>query len=375
VSAKDKSPIAGATVVAFTDFAAKVGAQGQTNAKGLVSLSLGAGQKKIERLYIYARQGFWNGLLESITIKNGSQFKLRPIDLSYADELRYLYPSVSLSEGKNVTVGVVDTGIADHPDLVLSGGENTVVGENANDFGDNGEGHGTHVAGIIAARGTPPSGVRGVAPAVSLRSYRVFGKGQKGASSYAIAKAIDRAVTAQCDLINMSLGGGPVDEATKAAIADARSMGTVVIVAAGNDSRQPVSFPAADPLSIAISALGRKGTFPADVVEEGDVMGPFGTDPNYFIAAFSNIGPEISLTGPGVGIISTYPGNTYAVMDGTSMACPAVTGAAAKLLAGNVNLLTMPRDASRSDAIAKFLLQSAKLSGLGVNYEGRGLLV
>ena len=89
-----------------------------------------------------------------------------------------------------------------------------------------------------------------MAPAVQLFSFRVFGKGQPGASNYAIAKGIDAAVQNKCDLINMSLGGGSADDATKAAIADARNSGSVVIVAAGNDNRQPVSFPGSDPVSV-----------------------------------------------------------------------------------------------------------------------------
>ena len=123
-----------------------------------------------------------------------------------------------------------------------------------------------------------------------------------------------------------------------------------------------------------MSALGRKGTYPPDVVEEGDEMAPFAaSDPKDFIAAFSNVGPEIALTGPGVGIISTYPGG-YAVMDGTSMACRAITGEAARLLAGQKQILAMPRDSARSDAMAQFVLQAAKTLGLGVTFEGRGLL-
>lgn len=256
----------------------------------------------------------------------------------------------------------------------MSGGENTVTGENAGDFTDNGEGHGTHVAGIIAARGGPPDGIRGVAPGVTLRSYRVFGKGAEGASNFAIAKAIDHAVADGCDLINMSLGGGPKDEATHSAIADARAKGSLVIVAAGNDGRQPVSFPASDSLTLAVSALGRQGTFPDDTTETGDVSPPPGKDKKNFIAEFSNVGPEILLTGPGVGIISTFPGNTFAVLDGTSMACPAVTGAAARLLSTQPDLLAQTRDASRSDAMAQAVLNAAKTLGFPATLEGRGLI-
>jgi len=299
LSGSGDGPVTGATVVAFTDFASRAGAAGTTDANGRVSLALGASSKKIDRLYIYAQRGFWGLLKRSFTLTNGMTFTLRAIDLSYVDELRYIYPNIPATAGGGVSVGVIDTGIADHPDLTIAGGQNTVVGEAPSDYGDNGEGHGTHVAGIIAAHGTPPKGVRGVAP---------------------------------------------------------------------------VSFPASDPLSIAVSALGRKGTYPADAVEGGDVMAPFATsDPDYYITSFSNVGPEIALTGPGDGIISTFPGG-YAVLDGTSMATPAATGAAARLLGMRNEVMQMPRDAARSDAIAQLLLQSAKPLGLGITFEGRGLL-
>jgi subtilisin family serine protease len=208
---------------------------------------------------------------------------------------------------------------------------------------------------------------------VKLRSYRVFGKGAEGASNYAIAKAIDRAVADGCDLINMSLGGGGVDEATRAAIEDARARGTAVLAAAGNDGRQAVSFPASDSMALAVSAMGRMGTFPSSATEAGEVALPKGADPKNFIAAFSNVGPEIDLTGPGLGIVSTVP-EGYGVMSGTSMACPAAAGAAARLLAARAEILGMPRGQARSDAVVALVLQAAKSVGFGASFEGSGLL-
>jgi subtilisin len=372
VSKKDGTAIAGADVVAFTDFLNRVGANGTTNKKGEVSLSLGASTKKIERLYIYAERSFWSGLKRNITISSGREFSLIPIDLLFTDCLRFFYGISPDNAGRGLKVGVIDTGIASEPDLTIDGGFNAVGGENPNDYGDNGDGHGTHVAGIIAAHGKPPKGIRGLAPAVTLRSYRVFGKGADGASNFDILKALDRAVEDGCDIVNMSLGGDP-DDATHDAITHARANGTLVVAAAGNDDRSPVSSPASDPLAIAVSALGRKGTVPPGSTETGDVLSPFGADKKNYIASFSNIGPEIDLTGPGDGIISTFPGG-YAVLDGTSMACPAVTGAAARILATHPDILRMGRDQARSDEMAKAVFQRAKALGFGPKFEGHGLV-
>jgi subtilisin len=375
VSKKEAAPISGASVVAFIDFEKGIGDQGTTNSKGEVRLSLGASSKKLQRLYVYPEKGFWGCLKKKITVTSGTMIGLDPLDLSYTDSLRYLYGNSPDGSGRGMKVAVIDTGIDTiHLDLHVDGGMNAVLGEDPNDFGPNGSSHGTHVAGIIAGRGKPPSGLRGLAPAVMLRSYRVFGKNADGASNYDIIKAIDQAAADGCDLINMSLGGGPSDDAMSAAIEEARAKGCLVIVAAGNEYRSPVSFPAFDPLAIAVSAMGRRGTFPKDSTEAGDIAPPYGKDRNNFIAAFSNIGLELDLTGPGVGVLSTVRGG-YAAMSGTSMACPAVTGFAAKMLSmpGHRNILSMPRGQARSDAMAQALLQAAKSLGFGPRYEGKGL--
>lgn len=370
-SAGDGKPVKGATVVAFTDFENRLGAQGTTSAQGTVKLTLGAATK-IERLYVYPKSAFWGALRKNVAIQGEVNVTLTPVTLDYTDALRHYYGNSPDGAGSGVTVGVVDTGAGPHQDLAVAGGFNAVTGEEPGDFGDNGDGHGTHVAGIIAARGTPPTGLRGLAPGATLRSYRVFGKGADGASNFAIAKAIDRAVADGCDIINLSLGGGPSDPATQSAIHDARQHGSLVVAATGNDDRSPVSFPAADPLCVAVTALGRKGTFPTGSADEGAVAGPFGTDSDEFIADFSNVGPEADLTGTGVGILSTVPGG-YAPLSGTSMASPAVAGVAARLLAQLPDILAMSRDQDRSDAIAKALLQAAKDRGFSAELQGNGL--
>ena len=371
VSKTGAAPVANAFVVAFVDYKARTGAQGVTDADGTVSLALGAASRKLQRLYIYPLDAHWSLLKKNVTIKTGTKVTVTPLDLGYTDGLRYFYGNAADTVGAGVTVGVIDTGVSKHPDLVIAGGANTVPGENRNDFSDNGRSHGTHVAGIIAARGKPPAGLRGVAPGVTLRAYRVFAKDQGSASSFAIAKAIDVAVAEKCDLINMSLGTGTQDPVLKAAIDDARAAGSVCIVASGNNDRAPVSFPAREAMALAVSAVGRKGTFPASAASVDEVAAPYGTDKANFVAMFSNVGPEIDLIGPGVGIMSTVPGS-YAEISGTSMACPAVTGAAARVIAGTP-VIKAKRNARRSEAIVKAVLASATSLGFGPDFEGHGL--
>jgi subtilisin len=372
-SAADGAPVAAAQVIAFTDLDRGIGAEGTTGKRGEVSLKLSASASSLERLYAYPARDLWGAVRAGVALADKIPLALAPIDLAARDAVRHFYRDGELDTGAGITVGVVDTGIdTAHPDLAVAGGRNTVVGEKAADFGDNGEHHGTHVAGIIAARGAAPTGVRGVAPGVSLRSYRVFGKGQPSASNYAIIKAIDAAVDDGCDLVNMSLGGGSPDEATRAAIEDARMRGTLVVVAAGNDGRAAVSFPASDALALAVSAMGRSGTFPADAPEAEYVAAPRGSDRKNFLASFTNVGPEIDLVGAGVAVVSTVPGG-HVSMSGTSMACPAVTGAAARILAGRPDVLSLERDRGRSDAMARVLLAAARTLGFGAANEGHGM--
>ena len=153
-----------------------------------------------------------------------------------------------------------------------------------------------------------------------------------GASNFDIAKAIDAATKDGCGVINMSLGGGPADDLTKAAIDRALAGGVVAVAAAGNDSRKPVSYPAAFPECVAVSAMGRRKSFPKESIGTSDIDKPSGgLKGGDFIADFSNFGSQIDATSAGVEIVSTLPGGQYGSMSGTSMATPAVTGFTAYL--------------------------------------------
>lgn len=375
------APVRGATVVAFTDFRNQAGDDGRSNAQGLVRLRLGARKPKVELLLVYPRDSHWGLSQRNIVLAPTNVLKLKPIDFAQRDFLGTMYPSPSPAAGSGVTVGVVDSGVAtDHPHLVVAGGAAFTVDEDdAGGWGParkDGE-HGSHVAGIIAARGKAPTGRSGVAPGVKLYSYRVFPGDGGLASNYDILRALRRAVRDRCDLVNLSLGDDAPDEAVRIGIKQAFDAGTVCIAAAGNDYRGPISYPAAWPEAIAVAAAGRKGTFPADSSERIDIAAPYAAgDRNLFIAAFCNVGPQMDLIGPGVGIVSTMPGPgaVYGVMSGTSMACPAVTGAAAALLAKRPEILAMPRTAERAVAIAGLIRQSARRWGFPVQFEGAGHL-
>ncbi len=227
----------------------------------------------------------------------------------------------------NVDVAVLDTGIdIDHPDLSVVGGTNCSTGRGY----DDGNGHGTHVAGTIAAK-DDATGVAGVAPGARLWAVRVLDKSGRGSWSSIIC-GVDY-VTANASTIevaNMSLGGsgsdeGCSDDALHQAICNSVAADVTYTVAAGNSSDDAANHvPASYDEVITVSALadfngeaggGAKATCRADVDDT--------------FADFSNFGADVDLIAPGVCINSTWKGGGYKTISGTSMAAPHVAGAAA----------------------------------------------
>ena len=214
------------------------------------------------------------------------------------------------SRGKHVRVAVLDTGIdGGHPDLAPNyrGGVSFVPGEGSP---MDGNGHGTHCAGTIAAA-INGAGVVGVAPAAFLFAVKVLSSSGSGAWSNLIA-GIDWCITNRMRIASMSLGAPSAPSAVETICNTAWSKGLLLIAAAGNDSA-PVGAPAKFSSVVAVSAI-----------DGGNVL-----------AAFSNRGPEVELCAPGVNVLSTLPGGTYGRLSGTSMACPHVSGAAALAWGGH----------------------------------------
>ncbi|MEX2119303.1 MAG: S8 family peptidase [Pirellulales bacterium] len=218
------------------------------------------------------------------------------------------------SRGSGIRVAILDTGIDDaHPDLA------EVVVE-ARDFSRSPlawrdhVGHGTHVAGVVAARQND-IGVVGICPGLSaggggLLVAKVLADDGAGLENW-VAAGIDWAIQQNAHIISMSLGSPSPGDQMLAAIGRALAQGIFVICAAGNNGADDsVDYPGRYSETIAVAAVDRHGR----------------------VAPFSSRGEQVDIAAPGQDVLSTYPGSRYAKLSGTSMATPFVTGVVALML-------------------------------------------
>src|SRR5829696_2824083 len=252
----------------------------------------------------------------------------------------------------DVDVAVIDTGIdPSHPDLNVVGGINCSTGISYND----GNGHGSHVAGTIAARDND-IGVVGVAPGARLWAVRVLNNQGSGFTSDIIC-GVDW-VTANASTIevaNMSLSGSGTEpsgagcatgDAYHDAICSSVAAGVTYAVSAGNQHINAANrVPAAYDEVMTISALADFDGQPA-----GRAGPTCRADEDDTFANFSNFGADVDLIAPGVCILSTWRGGGYNTISGTSMASPHAAGAAA---------LYKSTHASATPAQVKSALQAA----------------
>lgn len=238
-----------------------------------------------------------------------------------------------ISKGKDVKVAVIDTGVDyNHEDLsanILKDETGKVIGKNftdstynyqPDDFMDR-AGHGTHVAGTIAAVGDNGIGVVGVAPEAKIIPVKGLGDDGSGYDDE-LAQAIIYAADIGAQVINMSWGGAGNSSVIETALEYASNKGVILIAAAGNDSADAIGFsPANSKFVLSVGAF----------------------DPWSSAASFSNYGPKVEIMAPGVDIISTISNthdsrftvfmDKYARLSGTSMAAPHIAGEAALMRA------------------------------------------
>lgn len=245
-----------------------------------------------------------------------------PNDVLYLENYQWNLPLIGTEQGwkitrgvEDVTIAVIDTGVdLEHPDLknrIMKG--INVLDEAAGPNDDNG--HGTHVAGIIASETNNHEGGAGMTWFNKIMPVKAMGAEGYG-TTFDIAKGIIWAVDHGADIINMSLGNYQPSRVLEEAVKYAYEKDVVMVSAAGNDGSDQPTFPSSYPEVLSVAAVDYDGKR----------------------ASFSNFGDYIDISAPGVYIPSTYFKGEYAALSGTSMAAPHVAGLAALLKSANPDL-------------------------------------
>ena len=238
------------------------------------------------------------------------------------DSKRYLYaesvpygitmvqaPLVSDAYTSNTKACIIDTGYTlGHPDLPSSG----VTGYSFSGHGawsTDGNGHGTHVAGTIAAIGRNNIGVVGVNPSAKLGLHivKIFNNSGNWTTASNLVTAIQSCKNAGAKVVNMSLGGSSSNATEQNALASFYQGGMLLVAAAGNAGNSSLSYPASYSSVMSVAAV----------------------DSSRNRASYSQYNSQVEISAPGSSVNSTYKNNSYATLSGTSMATPHVTGVAA----------------------------------------------
>jgi major intracellular serine protease len=264
-------------------------------------------------------------------------------------------------KGKGIVIAIIDTGCEiNHPDLKgnIISGYNFTEDDNSNphiykDY----RGHGTHVAGIIAASDNR-KGIVGVAPESKLLILKVIDK--NGIGSYKnLIKAIEFSINwegpnkEKVSIINISLGGSLPDKNLYTTIKKAKKKGIVLIAASGNEgdgneNTNEISYPG----------------FYKEVIQIGSIT------KDKRPSKFSNTNINLDFVAPGENIISTHLNNNYVQLSGTSMAAPHVTGAIALI----IKMLGKQETEILPYLVKFYLIVHSQRLGFSNTQEGYGLI-
>ncbi|MDP5211477.1 S8 family serine peptidase [Pseudoalteromonas tunicata] len=229
-------------------------------------------------------------------------------------------PLLSDAMSGNRKVCIMDTGYTlNHPDLPNTGitGDDGYGNNDTGNWYNDGNGHGTHVAGTIAAIGGNNQGVVGVNPSgqLGLHIVKVFNDQGNWAYGSDLIKAISQCQAAGANITSMSLGGSGSSAAERQAFDNSYAQGMLHIAAAGNDGNSSLSYPASYNSVVSVAAV----------------------DSSENKASFSQFNNQVEIAAPGVGVNSTWNNNGYKSISGTSMATPHVSGVAALVWSNNLS--------------------------------------
>lgn len=244
-----------------------------------------------------------------------------PVRYLLAEDVPYGIPRVQADQlsdaaAVNTTVCIIDSGYdINHPDLPNSGVTGSVTSQYAGNWNNDGNGHGTHVAGTIAALGGNGIGVVGVNPSAQLGLHivKIFNNNGDWAYGSDLIRAIEQCSDSGATVVNMSLGGPGSSQSERQAMQTFYNNGMLLVAAAGNDGNNRYSYPASYDSVYSVAA----------------------TDRNNSRANFSQYNNQVEIAAPGVGVRSTIPGGRYAYFNGTSMATPHVAGVSALVWSNN----------------------------------------
>nr|MCR5073769.1 S8 family serine peptidase [Clostridiales bacterium] len=254
------------------------------------------------------------------------------------------YAAWGASTGEGVTVGVLDSGVASHEDLSGVSALTSSAGVSGSHSSDD---HGTHVAGIIAARRNSRGGA-GIAPDASILAFNDYDTSGE-ITTELMVEGVHALVDNGADLINVSQGGPGFSFVERDAFVYAAGKGVPVIAAAGNDGMMTFNYPAGYPYVISVAA----------------------TDPTNQRAPYSTYGAA-TVSAPGSYIMSTVPSSKYESYNGTSMAAPVVSGVVA-LYYGALGTRDLNGDGTVNLADVQLLTKKLKASCVKVTGSGTGM--
>ena len=359
--------------------------EGRTDKRGEVTVPLIAlPGKRARSVYASSPSNYWDHYVIEPELVDGdvNVVRLRPMEETlsgFPEHYRYGWGQLQMGldrvpetlGGKGVKIAIVDSGVDTSHTLLrhVRHGVDLTNPADPQAWTHDIVGHGTHAAGIVAARDESGKMLRGFVPDAEIHVLKVFPGGRLSNA----LEALDYCLELEIDVVNLSLGTPQPSQAIGQKLEEAVFHGIACIVAAGSSGAR-VQYPASSPHTMAVGAVGRLNEYPGATWEATTVQPHLIAPDGIFAPSFSCTGPELAVCAPGVAIVSTVPGG-FEPQSGTSTAAPHVTGLAALLLAHHP-LFQGPlraRSQQRVAALFGMIRWLAVPYGFGAERTGAGL--